>query len=674
MTDYMVRTRHRDQPGIRNLEVVPTPNQHLKYMCRSLPLLTQAFFSRPITVVTLDAPLFITSDDAVIGLTDTDHVTHLPSCAKNTRRRRKDARKPSRNRSRNADILHVYPTHPPPAATPEAVLTLSPYALLAVGPRGEVADGPMHLTGTEAEEIAAFVNARLVDQALDWVAAHPDHPTFTSMDFPEVGPLVNVCDGGPRSPHSSPARRHLESLPCSAALADRASTVPAGGPTLGATGSRNGFAANCRGVGMTETLPTPSQVMTNADRDEEPTPEEIEAWEREHVYASAEHSTDEMFPRLWNVSAGFLKRAIIRPLAPEPPEYVTIHLPAARISVDDSIRRRVAVAEWNQLWEVAQFRRRFFDDEELPADLARIADRGDFNIILVPRTASRFYEYAPLYHLLDRATCERFGLPLLGLGQWPFTMETVDIAKYLPVDFERRLSRAWASTVWRHIEPRSGLVAFTRDDPIRLLAHNLDYWLPPVTAVIQNTLRDFPLVGNPDGELPSEVRLVDGSVLHEAVPGWPRMGGDIWRGQDEAAEVVALAVDQADEVSQLRGILEAVRSHRVVEDFSARWSYVRADFERKLYRKRDKIKVKFVELTDTIPVQGPETEVEDRLVFADFMALLDPKEREVVVLLSRGVTKLTDIAAEMGYANHSPVSKKLAAVRRAARAYFDGLA
>jgi hypothetical protein len=35
------------------------------------------------------------------------------------------------------------------------------------------------------------------------------------------------------------------------------------------------------------------------------------------------------------------------------------------------------------------------------------------------------------------------------------------------------------------------------------------------------------------------------------------------------------------------------------------------DFERRLYRKRAKIKVRFVELTDTITVQGPETEIED---------------------------------------------------------------
>jgi hypothetical protein len=119
--------------------------------------------------------------------------------------------------------------------------------------------------------------------------------------------------------------------------------------------------------------------------------------------------------------------------------------------------------------------------------------------------------------------------------------------------------------------------------------------------------------------------------------------------------------------------LVSVGEDRVEDDFSARWSNARADFERKLHRKRNKISVKFVELTDTVPVQGPgtEIEVENPLVFADFMALLDQKERQVVILLNSGYTKLTDIAAEMGYTNHSPISKKLAKIRRQAEALFD---
>lgn len=119
---------------------------------------------------------------------------------------------------------------------------------------------------------------------------------------------------------------------------------------------------------------------------------------------------------------------------------------------------------------------------------------------------------------------------------------------------------------------------------------------------------------------------------------------------------------------RLHGILDAVRSHRCEDDFSPQWSSAREDFERKLYDKRSKVQVRFVELTDTIPVHGPETEVIDQILFGDFLALPDTRDRTIVVLLRSGYTKLTEVAAAMGYRNHSAVSKRLDHVlRQAAR-------
>jgi hypothetical protein len=58
------------------------------------------------------------------------------------------------------------------------------------------------------------------------------------------------------------------------------------------------------------------------------------------------------------------------------------------------------------------------------------------------------------------------------------------------------------------------------------------------------------------------------------------------------------------------------------------------------------------------------------LVYSDFLALLDPRERQVVVLMNSGVTKLTEIAGLMGYKNHSPISKRLARIQKKAIAHF----
>lgn len=388
--------------------------------------------------------------------------------------------------------------------------------------------------------------------------------------------------------------------------------------------------------------------------------------ERDHpFFADPAEVTAKTYPRLSNVSVGMIVNRVARALEPAPPEYVTLPLPTG-ISEAGHL---VAVAKWNLLWESAQFRRRYFDEDELPAEVGQIADQGDVNVTFVPRTATRYYEYGPLYHLLSRSQAERHGLPLARAGIWPYTAGIGQPDRYLPADFSARLGRAWASAVWRHLSPGSPLSAFSKSDPIRLLAHNLDFWIPPVMAAMEEILRGFPVVGEDPGEEP--VRLADGSILEGVVAASPRCGGTLWSGETCAAEVVEQVVEAADAAGRLRAILDAVRSNRVEDDFSDRWSYAREDFERKLYHKRNMVRVRFVELTDTIPVQGPETEVEGNLVVGDFLALLDPRERQIVVLLRSGYTRLGEVATILGYKNHSPVSKYLARIRRQAAEHFD---
>lgn len=407
---------------------------------------------------------------------------------------------------------------------------------------------------------------------------------------------------------------------------------------------------------------TQEHMETWTDDEREPTAAEHEAWQAENTFLPADEATPESFPSLYNISAGMLFSGAIRPVEPELPDYVAIQMDHPELEIAGMVGR------WNMLWEAGQFRRRFFDEDEMPAPIAKLADLGDINTILVPRSASRYFEYEPLYHLLTRSTLDRFGLPLLRRGQWPFLADYSNVDRFLAPDFGERLTKAWAWTVWPYLNSGSRLSAFSKDDPIRLLAHNLDFWVPPVTDVIQETLRTFPEVDK--GKAVGPVTLVDGSVLEGAVTGNPRMGGPVWMGEDDAAEVVAETVEAADSTGRLRDILDAVRSHRVADDFSAQWSNAREDFERKLYRKRNRVRVRFVELTDTIPVQSPESEVLGKLVTSDFLALLDSQQREIVVLLSSGYRQ-HEIAEQLGYANHSPISKKLAQIRRQAEKYFD---
>lgn len=71
-----------------------------------------------------------------------------------------------------------------------------------------------------------------------------------------------------------------------------------------------------------------------------------------------------------------------------------------------------------------------------------------------------------------------------------------------------------------------------------------------------------------------------------------------------------------------------------------------------------------------MPVHAPTSELDENLLWEDFITLCDRKERRVVVCLKKGITKVGEISKLLGYANHS-VSKTLARIRQKARKYFE---
>ncbi|MGD9853033.1 MAG: hypothetical protein AB7T38_17430 [Nitrospirales bacterium] len=245
------------------------------------------------------------------------------------------------------------------------------------------------------------------------------------------------------------------------------------------------------------------------------------------------------------------------------------------------------------------------------------------------------------------------------IDRWP-------LERLLPNDFENFLSQAFAYHVWPLLNSGSGASAFSKSDPLRVLAHNLDFWMPYSYQVSEEILRQFGRCPLENQKQVRDLKKLRNNLEGDVLIDRPLKGGTLWQGQEEAWEVTKSIVDKADSHGKLRGIIEAIRSNRVEEDFSSCWSYAREDFERKLYHKRSKVKVKFVELDETIPVHGPDSEIHENLLWQDFLSILDVKEHQIVVLLRNGVTNLTEIGKELGYANHSPVSKSLARIRKKA--------
>ena len=382
--------------------------------------------------------------------------------------------------------------------------------------------------------------------------------------------------------------------------------------------------------------------------------------------ANPEESTPEVYPELYNLSAAFFFKFIPRPKKPSRPEF---------LYVPPNNKKHLEVtglfAEWNLAWESAQLRNvTMFRKHQRVAKrrIPGISGIENKNVYLLLDTPKRLEAYTPLFAMLPIEVLNRFGLPPLRRMLWPSSgaFYRNEAESELPPDFRSRLSKAFAYHVWSHFESGSRLHAFSKDDPLQMLAHNLDFWLPHATRVIENRLSRMDLVEFENKKDMSQLKRIQSSIdpTEEFSIDRCRMGGPIWMGSEDALEASREMIKVADTNDKLCSLINAIRSNRVEEDFSARWSYAREDFERKLYNKRSRIRVKFVELDHAASVVGAESEIHDSEVWHDFFAILNEKEKEIVVCLAGGQTNLSEAAIALGYANHSPISKALQRIRK----------
>jgi hypothetical protein len=197
MADYTAKLQAGQQltrREIESLNVMPHPNLHLEMMCKTAEHLAPYISDRPVALIVLDRPLLITSDEPVMLNLGENHVVHQPDCfitKKELARRRREAD------GAYSQIIHIYPSRPSGVAKAmEIALPLTPRSIMFLGPPGASSEPYLSLRGDEADRLACEANNNVISQALDWVAANPEHPTFPSLDFPPPDPLIQVCDGG----------------------------------------------------------------------------------------------------------------------------------------------------------------------------------------------------------------------------------------------------------------------------------------------------------------------------------------------------------------------------------------------------------------------------------------------------------------------------------------------
>ncbi|NUW44861.1 DUF4238 domain-containing protein [Nonomuraea rhodomycinica] len=196
MTNYLVKLQVSGQVDVqelRDVTVVPHPNEHLSTIGAAAEEIFKHLCGRPYSLVVLDKPLFITCDEPVLVHVEEGHVNHVEDCFLS----QEEIAKRLRKKRGRKQIIHFYPTRSSGVArASEIALPVAPRKLILLGPVGAAHRGLLHLRDDEAEEFAEGVNRALLSQAFDWAAAHPDHPSFSSMEIPPVGPLVRICDGG----------------------------------------------------------------------------------------------------------------------------------------------------------------------------------------------------------------------------------------------------------------------------------------------------------------------------------------------------------------------------------------------------------------------------------------------------------------------------------------------
>ena len=380
-------------------------------------------------------------------------------------------------------------------------------------------------------------------------------------------------------------------------------------------------------------------------------------------------SSPDEFPTMRALSAGLLgfRRVAVYQGTPLPLEFVSFDMPRERSFNEENASVMLKVTDWNLQWEAGPYRA--LDADDLPQALSflraleAVGTAPTSDIVLIPREHDNIYHrWAPLYHLLPRRQVVSAGLPLIHRGMWP--VMGVGRSAIRPSQ-TGLLEHVFAQHLWSHGlgRPKAPLAAFSKDDSLRLLSHDLGFWRSHFEALMRKYGHQRGRVARGDGDTDPESSASEHADLRYEMP---RFGTELWTGEAEAAEVTRDLIELADQRGRLRAVIDAIRSNRVEEDFSKRWSGEREDFERKLYRKRNKVKVSFVEFDDSIPYFDAETEVEGDMLYRNLMTVVSPKDRRVVVCLHNGITRAREIAELLGYANHSPVSKALARIRREA--------
>lgn len=303
------------------------------------------------------------------------------------------------------------------------------------------------------------------------------------------------------------------------------------------------------------------------------------------------------------------------------------------------------------------------------------------NLVLVPRQRDGYSElHGMLASLVPKEILAQFGINKVKANLALILRGRLDP---LPRDYAVRACAAFEKYIWTKLAPKARLRSdfFSPTSPLRLLAGDAQFWMHRLYRIALDRAEDAPEAGEmaddewqPLDELESKFKAdIPEERRDKFYLRRPLVGGTLCDIDDaeECDYFVDEMIDGAGVMDSLDPIIEALHAHRVHEDFSDRYSWVKEDFERSFYSKRSRLKVSLVETVDEMPVWSADDEQGyERVLFRDLLAILDRGDRHLVLALRSGKTT-SEIARDLGHSGHAAVSRRIKKLRAKVKALLN---
>jgi len=303
------------------------------------------------------------------------------------------------------------------------------------------------------------------------------------------------------------------------------------------------------------------------------------------------------------------------------------------------------------------------------------------NLVLVPRQRDGYSElHGMLASLVPSQILKDLGIEKVKANLALFLRGRIDP---LPNDYADRACAAFEKHIWMKLAPKARLRSdfFSPTSPLRLLAGDTLFWMHRLYRIALDRAEEAPESQERECEEWEPLDQLE-RKLKACIPAKnhgkfylrrPLAGGTICDIDDpeECDFFLDEMIQGAGVMDSLEPVIEALHAHRVHEDFSDHYSWVKEDFERSFYSKRSRLKVSLVETIDDMPVwSADDGQGYERVLFRDMLAFLDRGERHLVLALRCGKTT-TEIARELGHSGHAAVSRRIKKLRAKVKALLN---